>query len=376
MRTLPCIVVLAAAACGAYPSTPGPAAPGGGPPAVVRYEVSYDPYHGLSWPSAIRCKTQLHDHVQTEEARLRAYDRAGYCAVSAMHYSGVPWLELAWSERHWPVTRFLEGYGSDEELLASFDHLRLLLPGAEEAGFDHVLSPFLLEYVEALAPDAHRRPRPWQYRDTQQCIDRVTERGGLAFVAHPWYEPERYLALEGFTGVEIYSAYAAYRHRYEDWAEDRNPRMVETWDRMLGERSSRIWAIAVNDHRGPFQEERHEKPEVYDSGKIVVLLEDVSLPALRDALERGAFYAVADLCAEKDRFPEVRSVTVTEDEIRVATTGEVTWIAGGSPVARGPSFALDGLPPGLGYVRAEVSNECSKVYLQPFSLSPWADPRR
>jgi hypothetical protein len=89
------------------------------------HRVSYDPYHGVNWQEAHRCLSQHHDHLYEIEPVLRAYDDAGYQAVSALHYSGLWSNGQAWRERHWPISDYMPEYDSDEEFLATCQNLRL-----------------------------------------------------------------------------------------------------------------------------------------------------------------------------------------------------------------------------------------------------------
>lgn len=331
------------------------------------YAVTHDPYAGVDWSRTGRWKVQLHDHPGTISASYQAYDRAGYHAVALMDYSGVPSLPYAWPVRRWPPEQWLPA-----ATLAGFTSIRFLFPGAEEVGALHITSPFLTEWIAKWEPGTTPSPAPWEYTTMQGAIDRVREYGGMPIVAHPWNDAVYYETLTGYTGLEIYSAFA--HHRYEEGKEpffaltDRNAVMVALWDRLL-RWNPRIIGVAVNDHFGPDSREVGVSARTRDSGKVLVLAETFTPATLRGALERGAFFAVADVGAPKDRFLGADAVRVDAAGIRLETAAAVLWISGGAIVATGPDLRFAVLPPGTTYVRAEMHDaEGSVVYTQAFGL--------
>jgi len=98
------------------------------------------------------------------------------------------------------------------------------------------------------------------------------------------------------------------------------------------------------------------------------------LPSYRAAFEAGAFFAIVDDHEVKGAYPRVTNVFVTSSAIALATADAdetVTWIGNGSVVGAGMSLSLQGLPPGLVYVRAEIADPQGRLaYTQPFSLEP------
>lgn len=340
---------------------------------VSKYRIAYDPYSEVDWDSDPRCLTQFHDHVVSAsrfERFLLPYNSAGYHAVSPMHYSGDPSHPDAWRQRYWPVSESIEGVASDSELLQRFENLRLLIPGGEEVGFHHVLSPFLDKYIEKGGGRLLTKEYPWQYESTQDCIDRIREGGGIAVLAHPWEPIETYDRLTGFQAIEVFSGYAHHKHAVGERGDD-NARFLELWDHLLSTQSTRIWGIGVNDWFGPGRSDiLEEHPTHVDAGKTILFIKEWTLESLRDAFERGAMAAVKDTGAVKGEFPEIDRIASTLEGITVETDSEVRWISKGRVLATDSTLSLSGLPEGLRYIRGEIHNATGTVFLQPFTLEP------
>jgi hypothetical protein len=250
-------------------------------------------------------------------------------------------------------------------------NLRILIPNAEEIGAHHVTSPFLTTYIAKWEPEYYERREPWHYDDTQGCIDLINEYGGTPFICHPWASPpSSYLEFEGFAGIEVYSAYAAWKYVYGEWTWDRNERFLEVWDMLLKRKSPRTWGIAVNDWTGPAWETgRRYYADVTDSGKTLVLIDSWNLDSYRRAMDQGAFFAVKDVGVPKRQYPSINEINVAPAAISITTDGSVIWIANGSVVSTDSLLFLASLPVNAAYVRAEVSNEFGTLYVQPFSLT-------
>jgi hypothetical protein len=336
------------------------------PPATFR--VTANPYAAVDWSQTLRLKVELHDHVGTDTAGLRAYDRAGYDAMSRMHYSGAPLLSYAWTARRWPPEQWL-GAGFRGSLV----RIREFVPNAEEVGAAHVISPFLTAFISRAGNPVLDLPEDATYVTTQGCIDAIRRYGGLAFLAHPWMSIEEILSLRNYTGIEIYSAFARYHDEVSDSAAipgGRGRLLLANWDAVLGQNPS-VYGIAVNDHYGPSAKVPDLPATIRDSGKILVFAPDTTSAALREALRSGRFVAVADLGAVKDRYPELASISVTDTTITLATTAQVRWVVAGRTFGTTRTFRLIGLPGSTRYVRAELTNaEGSTVFTQAFGLEP------
>jgi len=383
------------------------------------YSVSYDPYARVDWSTTLRCQSQHHDHV-TMASRVQAMDAAGYCAIMFLNYSGLyrassaaEWLAVGspnpdpgvcvgWCRtRRWPPT----AHGAPALPLTN---LRFYIPGAEEIALlsngrtsNHMTSVFLTEYIEGVGCEAcgqagvgvARNPfgispsRLWG--TDQEGIDRIVAGGGHATLNHWVAGPSSYpplLSLNGYGSFEMYNNY------YRMWDDKRgndvySDRLIDTWDLVLQEKGTRIWGVAVNDWFSAWTPlgppgDPVNFPEVTlrnrDRGKLQVLLESYDLASYRAAFEAGAFFAIVDDHEVKNAYPQVTSIAVRGRRISITTAAgseSIVWIGDGALVGEGPSLALDALPEGLAYVRAEISDrEGRTVYTQPFTLGPPSPP--
>ncbi len=342
-------------------------------PRSISYRVSYNPYEGVDWGGGLSCLTQFHDHVtgpRLFEQFLGQYDAAGYQAVSVLHYSGVPSHPDSWRKRYWPVSSFIASVSNDAELLSRFKNLRILVPGAEEVGYHHILSPFMTDYIEKWEGNDISQKQPFHYESSQTCIDRIRERGGLAILAHPWNRLEHYDSYSSFQAIEVYSGYANHKAAIGE-LEDTNSQLLRVWDHLLVTKSTRIWGIGSNDWFGPGREDLREVfPTHIDTGKTVILIEDWTLESLRKSFEKGALFAVKDSGMVKGDFPTINKIQVDENHIQIDTSSEVTWCANQISYATGVALSLSDLPSGLKYIRAQVKNATGEVFIQPFTLEP------
>ena len=335
------------------------------------YHVSYNPYDEVDWSSWYYCLSQHHDHTRANEKRMRAYDDEEYNAVVILHYAGVKSLDYTNQERLWPLSKYLDLFDTDEEFLATTKNLRILIPSMEEVGRHHMTSAFLTKYIAVWEPDLYSTKEAWHYGDSQECIDLINEFGGFPIIAHPTRSTTFYLRLNDYDGIEIYNAFYAQEYRIGEHEEDLNNHFMELWDQLLRIKSTMIWGFAVNDWYGPFRKNDSTVfPEVYDSGKTLVMVKAYALEHYRDSIEKGAFFAVKDVGVEKRLYPNVVQINESEDQINIVSeNGNVFWIFDGKIIHEGPVFHLAELPPDLNYVRAEIRNAFGTLYAQPFSLS-------
>jgi hypothetical protein len=105
-----------------------------------------------------------------------------------------------------------------------------------------------------------------------------------------------------------------------------------------------------------------------------VLAKAATLDDYRRAFQEGAFFAVRDQGIQKDRYPTIFKITVSETSITIESTGNVAWKTRGAVVGTNPVLLYSDLPADARYVRAEVSaNDGSVLYTQAFSLRPRLD---
>ena len=327
------------------------------------------PYAEVDWSNSYRIKSQHHDHTGIDISRIRAYDAAGYDAISLMDYSGNPGQTGAWQQRIWPPELWLP-----PELLSSLENIELFIPNAEEVGIpQHGTSPFLTRYIEGVSGAPSDPSTAPQYGSIAEMFDLIREEGGFPCLAHPW--DYRYENFGGAYCVEIYTAFAEAKRIAGDpgftiW--DRNATLMLNWDIALT-RNQQAFGIAVNDHFGPYNTD--VAATAVDSGKIVVLASDLSLEAYRAAFERGAFFAIKDMRTEKRQDPQISRIDIRDDAISIEATGRVTWISSAVPIGTGTTLLYTAIPANSRYVRAEISNGpgSAVVYTQAFAVRPRGD---
>ena len=266
-----------------------------------RVRVARNPYANVDWQHDLRLKTAMHDHVRTKPLYLKRMDDAGYDAVPLMHYSGVASLPHPWRERRWPPERFLP-----PELFAELKHIKLFYPSAEEVG--------LRSRHLALPDDVHREVGRGLLRAARTLalrIDAGGHRPDPRVRRHGLRGPSvgpggrLYAKLKHFDGMEIYNAYwqaAAPRRQTHGRLQRGRCCAAGTACCAIGPRSSASGST-TGTAPGPIPILR-SRPRRSDSGKVLVLAKSATLAGLREALQSGAVFAVKDLGARKDRYPE------------------------------------------------------------------------
>jgi hypothetical protein len=366
-------LILAVACAGSdHGPTSTPATPTTPPPPPVVMRVYHNPYGSVDWTNDVRLVTQLHDHVGTTHTALLAYSAAGYDVMPLMTYSGVDsmascgcvWLQRRWPPASWFTKQFLDSL-----------QFKFWIPGGEEVGHDHVTSAFMTTYIAVWNPAYSPTQQAWMYTSTQGALDLIGQNGGYPIVAHPWLSDSAlYLGLHGYQGVEIYSAYVSYEFEAKTnpyFTPDRNAVMQANWDMLLMHNQGLV-GISVNDHFGPDVQPGLYSDHVRDSGKELVIAHQTTSDALKDALQRGAAFAVRDWGHVKLQYPRITAIIVADSTITLATTDNVSWISNGAVVGSGSTFKVSTLPGTARYVRAVVTNtDGSGVFTQAF----WTRPR-
>jgi hypothetical protein len=152
--------------------------------------------------------------------------------------------------------------------------------------------------------------------------------------------------------------------------------MLANWDSALI-RNQRIWGLGVNDHYGPGERISATVPaDVRDSGKILAFVPEITATAYEAAFRNGVFVAIKDMGVNKDHYPEIKSVTVSDTTVVIRTNNysSARWIANGKEVAQGLTLDLRTLSTSAKYIRAEIANsEGSVVYVQPMVIRPLGD---
>jgi len=140
---------------------------------------------------------------------------------------------------------------------------------------------------------------PFPRQETaQEAVDKIRSMGGIVFVAHPYWSSlfdEDILSLRGINGIELYNT----------GCEVEIGRGFSTvhWDNILS-RGMRLNGIAVDD--------AHRYTDDAPGGWIWVKAESLTVEAIKESISKGLFYASTG--------PEIRSVVVEEDLIRVESS--------------------------------------------------------
>ncbi|OHE88795.1 MAG: hypothetical protein A3G75_10920, partial [Verrucomicrobia bacterium RIFCSPLOWO2_12_FULL_64_8] len=114
----------------------------------------------------------------------------------------------------------------------------------------------------------------------QLRLDHITAQGGMAILNHPgWrvgWNGADFRALKGYFGFEVYNGMTSTDLRAE--------RNLALWHEVLNAKgwANRVWAVAVDD--------AHDSGSI-DRGWIQLKAPRLSHQAVRQALERGSFYA-------------------------------------------------------------------------------------
>ena len=332
--------------------------------------VYYNPYAEVDWRRDRRLIAQFHDHAHVSVDRISLYDDAGYDVMPMFHYIGLPQLEAAWTEVHWPAESWLP-----EGFIEGLVEIEQFFPGGEHAADWHMTGPFLTSYIEHWDPTKDPAKLAHHYETDQELIDLITARGGYPVLAHPWASLQRFADLTGLHAVEIYSAFGEINYLTGITDTQPNDLMMAVWNDAL-ERDPQVFAVSVNDWHGPFCEVEAcgAHPRAKDSGKVELLAPRATLGDIEAAFARGAMFAIKDYGLTKLAYPRVESIEVEPSSIEILAQGDIRWISHGKEVGRGEQFELDTLPLHARHLRAEISNaEGSIVFVQPFTLAPFGD---
>ena len=324
--------------------------------------VRTDPYAEVDWHAVTRLHDQLHVHTNRTKGTLAAHEVVDTYATELdrdiIAISGRSYNE----PRLWPWTDFASIGQLDALSWANRDPDDVGVVPIEATEFtvrDHHLCLFtsVLE-SEVSAPASNR-----------EQIQLLTAAGGLVVYCHPHFSGYDVTDWRHFTrlyeafpsnallGQEIWTS-------VEDYGDGRiggHPNDEDLWDAVLtqwhGERN--IYGIAVDDPPGAtMQADGIGRPigQYFN----VVLAENRSLAAVRDAYVAGRFYPVRLRSWEggagaRPTAPRLDRAQVVDGaiEVDVGPETEVTWVSEGRPVHTGRRLSL-GIPELRTYVRARL----------------------
>ena len=277
-------------------------------------------------------KAQLHMHTNKSMDGKWPIETA----VNAYYEAGYTYLAITDHDR---VTLYDDLY----------DPSFVMVPGEENT----VPWPFwpLGAHMVRLFVDSHQ----WT-GDAQTRITTAAKAGGIVALAHPswegnlstgqWTLPQM-LALGDYQLVEVYNPHSNWREDTTRWHE-----LI----RRLGP-GNPVWAIAVDDSHSE---------ALFNFGWTMVKTDGISPEALKDALQRGSFYATTGPTVIFGAASGVITARVEGDE-----PAKISFIAGnGEVVSSVTSMEASYTPKGNeGFVRIEVEAKNGKrAWSQPFWL--------
>lgn len=366
-----------------------------------------NPYERVDWATFSHYRADLHVHtIQSDgchlpEEVIRVYHEAGFSIVSITDHDSV-------SPNLCPLRKDASPGQID---VGAFTDRHSPYPDPQPANFpadttwpwsDYgAPSPAELNMLgiegSELTCGHHRNSFFIDYGVTPQCMPSINEqfqevarRGGLSVINHPeprfkeWYhELFRDHSADYLVGIEI--------SRDVD-------KSAAVWDQLLGGLmpSRPVWGFATSD--------MHLFTQT-SFAFTVFLLDELTLDAVKEAMQTGQFYSVVgpgtmDLremgqAAYDETYPELRSISVDRDSgeisIDAANYDEIVWISGsptwrytidpetgvswppGEVIHRGAVFRYSRSDPALPYVRAELIRRSEdgpiRLFLNPFSLA-------
>jgi hypothetical protein len=292
----------------------------------------------------LRCA--LHAHTTRSDGELAP-------EALAAHYARAGYDVLAITD-HWRRTEV----SSDGVLVLPSAEVNCVLPAGRDG---HVL---------AFGIDAEPAELGAEYAGLARTADWVEERGGVAYLAHPYWSGLVPGGLElppNVYGIEVFNAGC-------ELEVGRGLSSVH-WDELL-DAGSRCWAIATDDSHHPGFDS--------DLGWTWVRAEERSPPAVLDALRRGRFYSSTgpavhgvdrDDGAVEVRCSPCRSVTLLAGRTvgAAAHAGRLPYCHRARVLERadegGVTRARLEVPPGARYVRIELlDRDGRKAWTNPLWL--------
>jgi len=311
-------------------------------------DLRHNPYESVEWDEVRHHEAQLHAHTahpptdghsgtDPPETVIDDYHAAGYSVLALTGH------EYNISEPTWPWHE----WDRDPAQLGMVAVQAAELGGSDD-GIDHDLVSLFCDLADTSGLSVH------------EALDAIGEAGGLAFFPHPsryddggdWYV-EYVESHPHLLGVEVVNA------------ADRYPTDRDVWDTLL-ERVAPdrpVWGFANDDYHG------RGEPYTFDRSRNLLLLEELSAEAVREALVEGEFFY--QHVVEGDP-PVVEAIRHDPDraELRVEARDDdaIQWASAGSVVGRGPRFRYRDADVD-GYVRARlVTDGGSETGTQPFLL--------
>ncbi|PSQ19634.1 hypothetical protein BRD00_00985 [Halobacteriales archaeon QS_8_69_26] len=309
-----------------------------------------NPYEGVDWDAVDRHTAGFHAHTSHPPTEGHGGADPPDTVIDDYHAAGYSVLALTGHEYNveeptWPWT----DWDRDPAALGMVAVKGVEL-GGSDGGIEHDLLALFCDLADTTGMSVH------------EVLEAVGDRDGLAVFPHPgryhedgaWYV-EYFRAHPHLLGVEVVNA------------ADRHPTDRDTWDdlleRLAPDRAA--WGFANDDYHGRDEDYPH------DRSRNVLLLEDLTEAAVREALTGGRFFYQHVV---EDEPPVVDAIRHDPDRGELAVEARdyefVQWASGGAVVGHGPRLAYRDAERVGGYVRARlVGPTGSETGTQPFLLA-------
>ena len=328
-------------------------------------ELHLNPYEDVDWERTERHKAQLHAHTwhppeghhsgtDPPEVVIDDYREAGYSVLALSDH------EYNVAEPTWPWS----DYGRDPADLDMVAVLAVELAVELVAGdrdSERDLLSYCCDLVDTDGMNLH------------DVLEEIGDRGGLAVFPHPsryeedgaWYEPY-FRAHPHLLGVEVVNA------------ADRYPTDRDVWDDLLGRLGDErpVWGFSNDDYHG------RGLDYSFDRSRNVLLLDELTEPAVREALVGGQFLYQHVVAGDRDDLdadhgdpdlepPPIEAIRHDPDRgtltVEARNYDHFQWASEGEVIHRGPTLRYSEVD-GLGsFVRARlVAGSGSESGTQPF----------
>ena len=249
------------------------------------------------------------------------------------------------------------------DFLALTDHWRvgeearfqgmLVLPGVE---YDFTFPTQVLHLV-CLYPDARLAEGVVRGMDHRAVIDHVNRAGGVVIAAHPAWSlntTEFLVSLDGVDIAEVYNTVSGEPFN--------GPRADSEGILDVTAANGKLFNLVAAD-------DAHFYTGEQCVSYVMVQAEELTVPALLDALRRGRFYATQG--------PEFKNIEIDGDELRIETSpvsrisvcSNLVWVRGRCEEGEGLTGRTYTVHPREKYVRIQITDaEGKKAWSNPIPL--------
>jgi hypothetical protein len=334
-----------------------------------KWEI-HDPYEQVRWEQDHRHKANFHTHTTRSDGRLNPhtvvdrYHELGYTILAITDHSRVtyPWTEFSQMEASaFSRSLLVDAPDTMPEDLVFEDRdpsaLGMVDILGDELSSHHHMGTFFNHHPEPV----YGQPMAYS-SDEEESLQAVREEGGIVMLYHPgrydrpldWYL-DLYARYDHLFGLEVYNQ------------GDRYPDDRILWDSILTATmpDRPVWGYSNDD--------MHTASHLGRNWNVMIL-PGLSHEEVRRGMEEGRSYFVyAPQGHAGPQVPEILGIAVNPRRGTIAVSARhhegIVWIAGGVKVHEGDTLALDEVPEGTTYVRAELHGAGNSVVgTQPFGI--------